>query len=96
MFIPNTYISIIKNNLKKIMKNGIFLLFLFWWNCMTSNQFLSIAADSLKDAFQGKFKIGTSISPMKLAYFIKRHFNSKTQENELKSDAIINWQDCQQ
>jgi hypothetical protein len=28
---------------------------------------------------------------MKLAYFIKRHFNSKTQENELKSDAIINW-----
>ena len=34
--------------------------------------------------------------PWNKAYFIKRHFNSKTQENELKSDTNINWQDCQQ
>ena len=81
------------------MKSGILLLFLLCLNCVTSKQFLSFAADSLKDAFQGKFKIGTSVSPMELnsgADFIKKHFNSITPENELKPDAIISQQGCQQ
>ena len=71
----------------------------FCWKYMTFNQFLSFAADSLKDTFQGKFKIGISISSRKLnsgADFIKRHFKSKTSEKELKSDAIISQQGCQQ
>ena len=54
---------------------------------------------SLKDAFGSKFKVGTSVSPGELnkgAAFIKRHFNSITPENELKPDAIINQQACQQ
>ena len=81
------------------MKSGIFLLFLLCLNCVTSNQFLSFAADSLKDAFQGKFKIGTSVSPFELnsgAEFIKKHFNSITPENELKPDSILSQQGCQQ
>jgi endo-1,4-beta-xylanase len=56
---------------------------------------MSFASDSLKDAFQGKFKIGTSVSPHELGSgenFIKKHFNSITPENELKPDAIINQQ----
>jgi endo-1,4-beta-xylanase len=60
---------------------------------------MSFASDSLKDAFQGKFKIGTSVSPHELGSgenFIKKHFNSITPENELKPDAIINQQACQQ
>jgi endo-1,4-beta-xylanase len=60
---------------------------------------MSFASDSLKDAFQGKFKIGTSVSPHELGggeNFIKKHFNSITPENELKPDAIINQQGCQQ
>jgi endo-1,4-beta-xylanase len=60
---------------------------------------MSFASDSLKDAFQGKFKIGTSVSPRELGSgenFIKKHFNSITPENELKPDAIINQQGCQQ
>ena len=55
--------------------------------------------DSLKDAFSSKFKVGTSVSPGELnqgGSFIKRHFNSITPENELKPDAIINQQACQQ
>ncbi len=54
---------------------------------------------SLKDAFGSKFKVGTSVSPGELskgAAFIKHHFNSITPENELKPDAIINQQACQQ
>jgi len=54
---------------------------------------------SLKDAFGSKFKVGTCVSPRELstgAAFIKRHFNSITPENELKPDAIINQQACQQ
>ena len=54
---------------------------------------------SLKDAFGSKFKVGTCVSPGELntgASFIKRHFNSITPENELKPDAIINQQACQQ
>ena len=81
------------------MKSGIFLLFLLCLNCVTSNQFLSFAADSLKDAFQGKFKIGTSVSPFELnsgGEFIKKHFNSITPENELKPDSILSQQGCQQ
>ena len=81
------------------MKSGIFLLFLICLNCVTSNQFLSFAADSLKDAFQGKFKIGTSVSPFELnsgGEFIKKHFNSITPENELKPDSILSQQGCQQ
>ena len=57
------------------------------------------AADNLKDAFQGKFRIGTSVSPNELNYgadFIKKHFNSITPENELKPDSILNQQACQQ
>ena len=60
---------------------------------------MSFALDSLKDAFQGKFKIGTSVSPHELGSgenFIKKHFNSITPENELKPDAIINQQGYQQ
>ena len=54
---------------------------------------------SLKDAFGSKFKVGTCVSPGELnngGSFIKRHFNSITPENELKPDAIINQQACQQ
>ena len=54
---------------------------------------------SLKGAFGSKFKVGTSVSPHELnsgAAFIKHHFNSITPENELKPDAIINQQACQQ
>ena len=54
---------------------------------------------SLKDAFGSKFKVGTCVSPGELnkgASFIKHHFNSITPENELKPDAIINQQACQQ
>ena len=63
--------------------------------------FYVAAADvaSLKDAFGSKFKVGTCVSPRELstgAAFIKRHFNSITPENELKPDAIINQQACQQ
>ena len=53
---------------------------------------------SLKDAFNGKFKIGTSVSPNEFnvgSNFIKKHFNSITPENELKPDSIINQQACQ-
>ena len=81
------------------MRSGILLLFLICLNCVTSNKFLSFAADSLKDAFQGKFKIGTSVSPHELnsgADFIKKHFNSITPENELKPDSILSQQGCQQ
>ena len=80
------------------MKKGILLLFLVCLNCVTT-KFMSFASDSLKDAFQGKFKIGTSVSPHELGggeNFIKKHFNSITPENELKPDAIINQQGCQQ
>ena len=80
------------------MKKGILLLFLVCLNCVTT-KFMSFASDSLKDAFQGKFKIGTSVSPHELGSgenFIKKHFNSITPENELKPDAIINQQACQQ
>ena len=55
--------------------------------------------DSIKDAFQRFFKVGTTVSPNELGTggeFIKRHFNSITPENELKPDAIINQQQCQQ
>jgi len=57
------------------------------------------SSDSLKDAFSGCFKIGTSVSPNELssgASFIKKHFNSITPENELKPDAIIDQGACQQ
>ena len=52
----------------------------------------------LKNAFEGKFKIGTSVSPNEFnvgSDFIKKHFNSITPENELKPDFIINQQACQ-
>ena len=79
------------------MKRGILLLFLI---CCVSSKFMSFSAsDSLKDHFQSKFKIGTSVSPNELnsgASFIRKHFNSITPENELKPDAIINQQACQQ
>ena len=54
--------------------------------------------DTLKNAFKGKFKIGTSVSPFEFnmgSDFIKKHFNSITPENELKPDSIINQQACQ-
>ena len=56
------------------------------------------SVESLKDAFKGKFKIGTSVSPHEFGVgsdFIKKHFNSITPENELKPDSIINQQACQ-
>ena len=79
---------------------GIFLIFLLCLNLVQSN-FLSFlqASDSLKDAFQGKFRIGTSVSPNELSYgtdFIKKHFNSITPENELKPDSILDQTGSQQ
>ena len=61
--------------------------------------YVEAASDSLKDTFGSKFKMGTCVSPGELntgAAFIKKHFNSITPENELKPDAIINQQACQQ
>ena len=60
---------------------------------------LQANTDSLKDAYARYFKIGTSVSPPELGQggnFIKKHFNSITPENELKPDAILNQQQCQQ
>lgn len=68
-------------------KTGLFLLSLLTLNGICS------CADSLKEAFGCKFKIGTSVSPHELgsgANFIKKHFNSITPENELKPDSILN------
>ena len=80
---------------------GIIFLFLLCFEFSKSNKFLSFlqASDSLKDAFQGKFKIGTSVSPNELNYgtdFIKKHFNSITPENELKPDSILDQGGSQQ
>ena len=81
-------------------KTGLSLLILLCLHCVTSKDFLSFQqGGSLKDAFQGKFKIGTSVSPHELnsgANFIKQHFNSITPENELKPDSILSQQGCQQ
>ena len=80
-------------------KVGIFLLFLLSLNCVSCNFLRFLQDQALKDAFQGKFKIGTSVSPNELnqgADFIKKHFNSITPENELKPDSILNQQACQQ
>ena len=74
-------------------RTGVLLLLLLCLNYITCQ-----GSDSLKDAFQGKFKIGTSVSPNELssgADFIKKHFNSITPENELKPDSILNQQACQ-
>ena len=60
--------------------------------------YLQQDVESLKDAFNSFFKIGTSVSPFEFgqgAEFIKKHFNSITPENELKPDSIINQQACQ-
>ena len=82
-------------------KTEIYLLFLICLNFVSSNQFLSFLkdADSLKDAFAGKFKVGTSVSPREFSSgsdFIKKHFNSITPENELKPDSILDQQASQQ
>ena len=82
------------------MQKGFLLLILLCLHYVTSKDFLSFQqGGSLKDAFQGKFKIGTSVSPHELnsgANFIKQHFNSITPENELKPDSILSQQGCQQ
>ena len=60
--------------------------------------YLQQDVESLKDAFNSFFKIGTSVSPFEFgqgAEFIKKHFNSITPENELKPDSILNQQACQ-
>jgi len=65
----------------------------------TTTQPGTVSSDSLKDAFSGFFKVGTSVSPNELssgASFIKKHFNSITPENELKPDALIDQSACQQ
>ena len=82
-------------------KSEIFLLLLISLNFVSSNQFLSFLkdAESLKDAFAGKFKVGTSVSPHEFSTggdFIKKHFNSITPENELKPDSILDQQGSQQ
>ena len=80
-------------------KAGIFLLFLLSLNVVTTTNLRFLQDTALKDAFEGKFKIGTSVSPHELnsgANFIKKHFNSITPENELKPDSILNQQACQQ
>ena len=80
-------------------KTGIFLLFLLSLNVVTTTNLRFLQDTALKDAFEGKFKIGTSVSPHELnsgANFIKKHFNSITPENELKPDSILNQQACQQ
>ena len=58
-----------------------------------------VSSDSLKDAFSGCFKIGTSVSPIELnscPEFIKNNFNSITPENELKPDSLLDQDACQQ
>ena len=80
-------------------RTGIFLLFLLSLNVVSSTNLRFLQDKALKDAFEGKFKIGTSVSPHELnsgANFIKKHFNSITPENELKPDSILNQQACQQ
>ena len=82
-------------------QRGIFILLILCLTLVKSKNFLSFlqASDSLKDAFAGKFRIGTSVSPNELTYgteFIKKHFNSITPENELKPDAILDQQGSQQ
>ncbi|MBR4100357.1 MAG: endo-1,4-beta-xylanase [Oscillospiraceae bacterium] len=65
----------------------------------TTNPPSTPSSDSLKDAFSSCFRLGTSVSPHELssgASFIKKHFNSITPENELKPDALIDQQACQQ
>ena len=79
------------------MQKGLLLLIILCLNCVTSKDFLSFqqGGGSLKDAFQGKLKIGTSVSPHELnsdTDFIKKHFNSITPENELKPDSILSQQ----
>ena len=57
------------------------------------------SGDSYVGKFGSLFKVGTSVSPNELnsgASFIKKHFNSITPENELKPDAILDQQACQQ
>ena len=82
-------------------KMVLFLLFLLSISSVTSNKFLRFLGDekSLKDAFQGKFRIGTSVSPHELnggQAFILKHFNSITPENELKPDSILDQSASQQ
>lgn len=80
-------------------KTGIFLLFLLSLNVVSSANLRFLQDKALKDAFEGKFRVGTSVSPHELnsgANFIKKHFNSITPENELKPDSILNQQACQQ
>ena len=80
-------------------KTGIVLLFLLSLNVISSSNLRFLQDKALKDAFEGKFKIGTSVSPHELnsgANFITKHFNSITPENELKPDSILNQQACQQ
>lgn len=74
-------------------KAGLLLLGLFVMSSFCS------CADSLKEGFGCKFKIGTSVSPHELGGggdFIKKHFNSITPENELKPDSILNQGGSQQ
>ena len=64
-------------------------------NLGTRKAYLQQDIESLKDAFTGFFKIGTSVSPHEFSVgsdFIKKHFNSITPENELKPDSILNQQ----
>lgn len=67
-------------------KLGLFFVTLIVLNSVQA------APDSLKDAFAGKFKVGTSVSPNEFSVgsdFIKKHFNSITPENEMKPDSIL-------
>ena len=80
-------------------RTGLILLILLSLNFVSSTNLRFLQDKALKDAFEGKFKVGTSVSPHELnsgANFIKKHFNSITPENELKPDSILNQQGCQQ
>ena len=79
-------------------KTKIFLLFIISLNLVSN--FIFPEEIGLKDAFDGKFKIGASVNSTELvdsgAEFIKKLFNSITPENELVPNAILDQQACQQ
>ena len=79
----------------------LFLFFLCLNLIKSRRDFLSLLkeANSLKEAYAGKFKIGTALGPIELyaaRNHIIKHFNSVTPANELKPDAIISQSASQQ
>ena len=83
------------------MKIKILFLFFLSINLIYSKDLLTFIkeSDSLKEAFAGKFKIGTALGPVELnaaKNHLIKHFNSVTPANELKPEAIISQSASQQ